>query len=233
MLLLGIAAAGGMYYRWSNNRKLDSLFKGGAQSRSISVKQRASITNPTYATSEQSEHVTAYDTTDGAGVASDHGSALNNPVYAGPSATYAVPMETEKSYDTTDGPGFAFDHGSALNNPAYTPAGPASFTNVVVARPSTVYAVPMETENGTGDYLEVVGAGDANVTILSGKTEPRYLVLERPSYTVQVRAATSAYNQLAEAPVPPLISDPEIARAPMAPNPVYIVANDAMPPAYA
>ena len=94
LLLLGIAAAGAMYYRWSNNRRLDSLFKGGAQSRSISVKQRASITNPTYAASEQSEHVTTYDTTDGAGYAFDHGGALNNPAYAGPSTTYAVPMET-------------------------------------------------------------------------------------------------------------------------------------------
>jgi len=87
VVLLLVAVAGGFaYYRWSQNRALNSLFKGGAQSRSLtssrsmSVKERASIANPTYAAA--APVLPTYVTSDGSGTPSNYGSSLENPTNA-------------------------------------------------------------------------------------------------------------------------------------------------------
>ena len=77
VLLLVAVAAGFTYHRWSQNRALNSLFKSGAQSRSMSVKERASIANPTFAAAAAG--LLTYEVV--SGTPSNQGSASENPTY--------------------------------------------------------------------------------------------------------------------------------------------------------
>ena len=167
----------------------------------MSVKERASIANPTYAAT--APELPTYATSDGAGTLSNHGSSCqdgasaddDDDVAAGGFAAWPagairadeVAIKSQKKYVVPKRP-LTRPKDRPLENPTNAPVG--GLPPFV----SPIYHIP--TEGGDGEYLEVIANGSGI------STQPMYRTLDSAEAGQRGIVAQPAYNRITKPATP-------------------------------